>query len=209
MGATQTLINLYDASTPTVRRRGRAWYPEARRRLLRMADEYDRTLAQAVAVFAITSQNTQLLQNLRYTEKILRGDRDYGCFPTHQTPLIRGVLSTRYPARYVRGPKCSAFYRAILGDTDILVLDRWTARATGYQGRDREFSKTVRHELELAYRGAARICGETVRSFQAIAWIIARESTPTKNNIVRALTDIESTPRYSPPVLKPCLPSPK
>lgn len=188
MSPTETLVERYERSRPSVRRRGRSWYPEARRRLARMADEYGCTLSQAAAVFAITSMNVQLATNLRLTEQVLRGERVAGTFPTFQTPLIEGMLSTRYPGRFVPGPKCGAFYRAIMGDTDSLVLDRWAARAAGTDRRN--LNVTTRRELDIAYRQAAKTCGETVRAFQAITWITIRESTPNARGVVPRLVDI-------------------
>lgn len=159
--------------------------------LARMAEEYNRPVAQAVAVLAITSANTQLVSNIRFTEAILKGERLFGCYPQNQTPLVKAVLSTRYPGRFVHGPKCSAFYKAIMGDADALVLDRWAARAAGLDqpGRN-DIGIGVRRQLDTAYREAARICGESVRAFQAIAWIATRESTPNRRGIIPQLLDI-------------------
>lgn len=179
MGHTERLIECYLQASPSVRRRGRSWYPQARRLCLYMANEHDRPLSQVAAVLAITSIDAQIVTNVRWTDEVLRGERKAGRYPTKQAPRIELALSTRYPGRFVNGPKCSAFYRAIMGDTNALVLDRWAARAAGYDQshKRRDLNKTVRRELEAAYREAARICGETVRAFQAIVWIVAREST--------------------------------
>lgn len=185
-----TLVERYEGSTPSIRRRGRSWYPEAYRLLSEMAQETGHTTAQAVAVFAITSANTQLLANIRYTEAILRGERTYGCYPVVQTPLVAGALSTSHPKRFVTGPKCSAFYRAIMGDTNALVLDRWAARAAGIEQLRRDVSNPVRRVLDAAYREAAERCGETVRAFQAIVWIQVRESTPKTTGVIPRLADI-------------------
>lgn len=190
MNELETLIARYERSTPTIRRRGRTWYPEAYRLLSGMAQETGRTTAQAVAVFAITSANTQLKANLNYTAAILRGERLYGCYPVVQTPLVTGALSTIRPQRFVTGPKCSAFYKAIMGDTEALVLDRWAARAAGIEQLRRDVSNPVRRVLDAAYREAAEICGETVRAFQAITWIQIRESTPKKTGVIPRLADI-------------------
>lgn len=190
MSELQALIERYERSTPTIRRRGRSWYPEAFRMLSGMAAETGRTPAQAVAVFAITSANTQLLANIRYTEAILRGERLHGCYPVVQTPLVTGALSTTRPQRFVTGPKCSAFYKAIMGDTNALVLDRWAARAAGVEQMRRDISNPIRRVLDAAYREAAASCGETVRAFQAIVWIVVRESTPKTNGVIPRLADI-------------------
>jgi hypothetical protein len=147
-----------------------------------MADTYHRPVAQVAAVLAITSVDVQLSTNLRWTEEILRGEREAGRYPASQAPKVRAALNTRYPGRFVSGPKCSAFYRAIMGDTDALVLDRWAALALGYKRK--HLPRAVRREFEVAYRAAAAACGETVRAFQAITWITVRETTPKKGRLV-------------------------
>jgi len=192
MSELMTLVERYESSTPTIRRRGRTWYPEAFRMLSGMAQETGRTTAQAVAVFAITSANTQLLANIRYTEAILRGERTHGCYPVVQTPLVKGALSTTRPQRFVTGPKCSAFYKAIMGDTNALVLDRWAARAAGFDNGRGDISGPRRRVLDAAYREAAALCGETVRAFQAVVWIVVRESTPKSSGVIPRLADITS-----------------
>jgi hypothetical protein len=191
MSATQTLIDVYEAASPSVRRRGRSWYPTAYRVLSRMAAEHERSVAQAAAVLAITSANTTLGSNLLFTEQILRGERTAGCYPRFQTPLVTGALQTRYPGRFVRGPKCRAFYAAIMGDADALVLDRWAARAAGLDrpGRN-DIYPGVRRLLDVAYREGAKLCGETVRAFQAITWIVVRESTPNRRGVIPQFLDI-------------------
>jgi hypothetical protein len=185
----ETLLDRYETTDPVTRARGRSWYPECRRLLAAMADEYGRSVAQTVAVFAITSSNCSLRQNLSFTEAVLRGERVGGRYPAFQAPQIKAALSTRYPGRFVRGPKCRAFYRAVLGDTDALVLDRWSARAGGYVMR-RNLNVTVRRELDVAYREVARICGETTRSLQAIVWLHARETTPNGRAVIPRYFDI-------------------
>lgn len=191
MSPIEALLQRYEHSPPSVRRRGRSWYPQCRGLLAAIAAEYGRTLPQTAAVFAITSANTQLAANLRFTEQILRGERKAGCYPTFQAPLIEAALETRYPGRFVRGPKCSTFYKAIMGETDALVLDRWAARAAGIdRGQRRDLNATTRRSLDVAYREAAKMCGETVRAFQAIVWIAVRESTPNGRAVIPRLADI-------------------
>ena len=147
-----------------------------------MAAEHGYTLAQVVAVLAITSADAQLASNLRWTKEILLGEREAGRYPADQAPKVRGALSSRYPAQFVGGPKCSAFYKAIMGDTNALVLDRWAVAATGH--RSKNVPRALRREVEQAYRSAASACGETVRAFQAITWIAVRETLPRKGALV-------------------------
>jgi hypothetical protein len=188
--AEQELLALYSLTTPPIRRRGRAWYPEANRRLRRIAHENGRPLSQAVAVFSIVSPASQLETSLRWTDLILKGELKGGRFPNVQAPKIDAALATRYPARHVSGPKVQPFYRAIMGDTNALVLDRWAAFAGGWPRDKHAIPRWVLTELDTAYRSAAQLVGETVRAFQAILWILVRETTPKSNGVVPRLTDI-------------------
>lgn len=188
-GAEQMLVALYAQASPAVRRRGRSWYPETNRRLREIAARTGNTPAQAAAVFSIVSPAVQLITALEWTEEILRGERMGGRYPNMQGPRIEAALATRYPVKAITGPKVNPFYRAIMGDTSALVLDRWAAFAAGHQ-RDRDIPPAVRRSLEVAYRAAAAAVGETVRAFQAIVWIMVRETTPKSNGILPRLADV-------------------
>lgn len=187
--AERKLIALYAQASPAIRRRGRSWYPETNRRLRQIAERTGSTPAHAAAVFAIVSPMVQVMTALDWTEQILMGERAYGAFP-RQAWSIEAALSTRYPSRYVSGPKVNPFYRAIQGDADALVLDRWALYAAGHEQRASSIPRAVWREIEAAYRAAAAACGESVRAFQAIVWIVVRESTPRRNGIVPKLGDV-------------------
>lgn len=184
-----TLLELYEQTTPETRRRGRRWYPTMRRRMLSIANEHEHSLAQVVAVLSITSVDAQLASNLRWTEEIVRGERTHGKYPTDQIPKVRAALGARCPSRFVTGPKVNAFYRAVMGDPDALVLDRWMIRlAVGHAGRHLRVPE--RAQVEEAYRSAASRTGERVAHFQAILWIHLRETTPDSRGRLRRLPDI-------------------
>lgn len=187
--AERKLLALYDQASPAVRRRGRSWYPETQRRLREIAEQTGTTPAQAAAVFAIVSPLVQVMTALQWTEAILRGERAYGAFPS-QAPKIAAALATRYPVSKVSGEKVNPFYRAIQGDTSALVLDRWALYAGGLEDRDGTIPRAVRREIEAAYRLAAAAVGETVRAFQAIVWIVVRETTARADGVVPRYVDV-------------------
>lgn len=181
----QQLLNRYHAATPAQKRRGRAWYDAARAECERLADEYGVGMARVAAVLAITSPDAQLVTNIRWTEAALRRKRarkaqtSAGRYPANQLPKLRRALDGRVPnpGAAVSGPKVEAFYHAIMGDQDCLVIDRWASYAAGGP-RDVPPRRKQREVIGQAYIEAARIAGESVRDFQAIIWIQARESTP-------------------------------
>ena len=177
------------------RQRGRAWYPTMRRWAADLAAETGRTVAQVVAVLAITSPGIQLATNMDHTERIMRGEADSGGrFPNVNRPKVAGVLSDPVAAEeYVRGPKVGPFHRAILGDTDALVLDRWAIyAATGErESRDRAIAPKLRETVEDAYRALARKLRIPVRDLQATLWLQVRETTPRAGSgTVPRLADI-------------------
>lgn len=176
------------------RQRGRQWYPAARDWAQSLADETGHTLAQVVAVLAITSPGIQLTTNLTHTERVMRGESDTGGrFPNVNRPKIAGVLRDSAAAEeYVRGPKVGPFHRAIMGDTSALVLDRWALfAATGErESRDAQPSPKLRETVEDAYRALARRLKINVRDLQATLWLQVRETTPRAGGTVPRLADI-------------------
>ena len=83
-------------------------------------------------------------------------------------PVQQAVLHWEQTGQ-IRGPKTSAFCRAILGDTDAIVLDVWMSVAFGVdQGR---FTRAgVRRYWERQVRIVAERIGRTPRDAQAAIW---------------------------------------
>ena len=163
--------------------RGRRWYPAMREIL--DAERGEHSLESAVAVFSITSQGAQLKSNLDWTRRALAGDTEVGRFPSRQAPKIRAALSDPEVAHEACvGPKIAAFYQAVAGDPDALVLDRWAVAAALGDSYDRDTAPTAaeRAECERAYRRLAAETGEEVRAIQAAIWLQVRETTPHKRH---------------------------
>jgi hypothetical protein len=178
MSAYRRLKRHYTAADQTERaRRGREWYPRMREILDAARGEYE--LSQAVAAFAITSQGASLKANLAWTERALSGDTYVGRWPNRQAPKIDAALAdAALAAEACRGPKIEAFYRAVSGDPDALVLDRWALYAALGHDRASKVTRAQREECERAYHRLAAETGETLRDLQAIVWLHVRETTP-------------------------------
>jgi hypothetical protein len=73
------------------------------------------------------------------------------------------------------GPKTSTFTRAILGDTDAVVIDSWTLRTVGLRP-DAKVTANRQQWITAAYTEAAAIVGESPRDLQAILWCAIRGS---------------------------------
>jgi len=192
--ALPSLLDWYSAADESQKDRGRRWYAQARRECRKIARESGYSYRQVAAVLAITSPDAQLSTNVRWTrETCLSGGQTAGRYPTDQLPKVRAALAdTRNPGQFATGPKVNAFYRAIIGDEDCLVVDRWASFAAGGP-KDRTPRAKERRIIADAYRAAAAFTGESVRDFQAIVWIACRESTTVVRNgreVSRRLADI-------------------
>lgn len=162
--------------------RAQRWYPTMREIL--DTERGQHSLEAAVACFAITSQGTSLKANLEWTRRALSGDTHVGRWPNRQGPKIRKALSDPASAHAACvGPKVEAFYRAVAGDTDALVLDRWAyfAALGTEKSRDSKVTPAQRTECERAYRRLAAETGEEVRAIQAAMWLQVRETMPRSN----------------------------
>jgi hypothetical protein len=170
------LLTLYAEATDEQRANGREWYRRFATGCARIARETGTPLRRVVATAAITSPDAQLSTNLRWTREACatRGAALVGRYPRVMSAKYRPILSGEAaPGATVGGDKVTAFYRAILGDTDAVVLDRHALRAAGHH-RDRATPVQYRRIAAL-YREASARVGETPRDFQAVVWIVLRE----------------------------------
>ena len=183
------LVADYRRATDEQRHRGRAWYPLMLATTRRIARETATTVARATATAAITSPDAQLATNVRWTREACatRGAARVGRYPTamqaRYAPILRGDVT---PLAALTGDKVRAFYRAILGDTDAVVLDRHALRVAGHH---RDTATPVQYRrIAALYRAAAAEVGETPRDFQAILWIVQRERGRAKLQDIHELT---------------------
>jgi hypothetical protein len=191
--ALEQLLALYETADADTVRRGREWYTAMRRECRAISRGTGYTLKQVAAVAAITSPAAQLTTNIAWTRSACesRGTAKVGKYPNKQRPKVTGSLTDRRnPGQYATGPKVSAFYAAITGDESAMVVDRWAAFAAGHEDRGTVPGIRVRREIEAAYRRAAALVGETVAAFQAIIWIIVRETTMRADGLIHRLADI-------------------
>lgn len=72
----------------------------------------------------------------------------------------------------IRGPKTSAFARALRLDEEAIVLDSWMSVALGVEHR-KLATKRVRHSAERRIRYASHLMGWMPAQFQAAVWSAA------------------------------------
>lgn len=173
---TARLLALYHESTAEQRENGRHWYDRFATGCGRIARQTGTPLRRVVATAAITSPDAQLSTNLAWTRTACetRGAALVGRYPNAMAAKYRPILAGEAaPGATVGGDKVTNFYRAILGDTDAVVLDRHALRAAGHL-RDTATPLQYRRIAEQ-YRAAAAAAGESPRDFQAIVWVVLRE----------------------------------
>jgi hypothetical protein len=144
------------------------WYEDAREAIdairLRVAPEV--TLDVAVGMAAALSVNQSWKGNLTLLARHLAG--------AHVGLRVAERNCTRArQGKPLLGPKVEAFRRAILGDTEAVVIDRWTCRALGVkppkawpQGRYEALCEGIRKR--------ARRVGMAPRDYQAALWVAER-----------------------------------
>jgi len=165
----KTLIHYYRDATPATRRAGERWYADAKRHAERLAKRYNVTVEQAAGIIAVLSQRQRWERNLLLARDCLAGERLVGIFG-HQRDKAQRMRKGEHPLEVLRGPKIIAFYRAIMGDGEAIVLDTWMLHAMGY-GR-----VTVKQYDTLAdrLRTQAADVGTTPSAFQAVCWVQVR-----------------------------------
>lgn len=104
------------------------WYTMSRQTIQR---RYPKDWRKFIGYLAVTSVNATVKANLTLAKKALRQDHQGENFTGYTQQVITNLerIKTGQP---IAGPKVSAFYAALLGDKFAVVVDRWMARAYGY-----------------------------------------------------------------------------
>jgi hypothetical protein len=144
------------------------WYRTARRDCRALAREAGVTLAVAAGVVAAYSPNMLWSANLTVARRALGGNARG---MRHNVAKVLRIIAGERPLDVLRGPKVTRFYRALMGDKNAVVLDRWMARAM-----DVDPSKvgTLYDVLEAACLAVAARRNIAPASLQAIVWTAVR-----------------------------------
>ena len=158
-------------ATPLQRREGRAWYRNARRTILAMADASGVTKRCAGGVVAAMSPRTHWSRNLHVAGEILAGRTPSGVFRASLVKA-RAILAGAKPLCVLGGNKVRAFYRALVGDRTAVVIDVWILRALGLRSR----APTDRLYLRIAaaFTTVARRLRIAAADLQAVVWVTTR-----------------------------------
>jgi hypothetical protein len=144
--AERALVAHYRDADEETEQLGTGWYRRSRLR-------WSSNVALAEALCAGKPVTGVLSANLEKAQRILDGER---------------------PLAVLGGDKVRAFYRAIMGDPEAVVLDVWMMRAAGWQKAT--LSKSEYASLSEALTSAAERVGLDPADFQAVVWTHVRGS---------------------------------
>lgn len=141
------------------------WYDDARDYIWHECSVNGWDMDTFINVFAITSPRVSVVANWKGTVSYMHdGTLPWGFIKSTRTALKHYELTHE-----IRGPKTSAFARALHGDTTALVLDVWMAKALDVPHSKVTSKANMKRALTRVKR-VAKIQGWTVRDTQAAIW---------------------------------------
>lgn len=161
---------------------GVAWYPDALAVCRSISRETGYSMERSAAVVAILSPRARWRTNVEAARNLLadgaairvgarkRYRRRYGVLPA-QVQRAQIALEARKYSALVSGPKISAFYRNIIGDTDIVTVDTIMSKAADLGSN---VTPKVRATIVEAVYILAVEYGLTPRDMQAAVWCAFR-----------------------------------
>lgn len=171
---TRNILRTYRSAPEWAVASGEAWYAEARR----WCERWNCGVSTAAGIVAALSPRASWASNLAMAEYAISG-KPRGL--SRAVSQCQRILAGEDPLDVLTGPKIRAFYRAILGDPNAVVIDRWATRiALGKGLSERKVkillkSKERRDNLVQSYINAARKTGiHSPAQVQAITWVSFR-----------------------------------
>lgn len=172
----------YDAATPLDVLQGRTWYDAARAAAVAL-DPHN--VERAAGILAALSPQQTWQGNLAAAAAIYAGEA-----PTFATgPNIakaRAIHDGGEPLDVLGGPKVRAFYANIVGDPNVVTIDRHAVDAArgrrGAYATHNTSSVHVHAAFVEAYRRVAAEVGETPANLQAIVWVTWRRQHDTASH---------------------------
>lgn len=154
----------------------RHWYTDGVPVVEAVADSLGVQPETLAEVIAITSPRVSVSRNMALALRYLNDRERYASAPGEVLRRDLGVIQATASALQhwertgkIRGPKTSAFARALLGDPDALVIDVWMSRALGVP-QDRVTTLANRKKIAERIGAVARSLGWTIAETQAAIW---------------------------------------
>lgn len=167
----------YSLATPAQLAEGASWYDDARHFCCEVSAEFRVSLETVAGIVSVLSPMTEWSLNKRRARAVLAGANS-GMLNAAKAVAIRDGAD---PTTVVCGRKVTAFYRAILGDTGAIVIDRH-AFDVAVGGRTNGDTRKVLERVgqyalfsEAYYRAATEL-GEAPAVVQAVTWTVHRST---------------------------------
>ena len=144
---------------------GRPWYRESGASVAAYAAEHGKDARYVADVVAILSPRVSVAQNVKLADEYIRtGSIERGVMGSRRVALQRYESGQGF-----KGPKVTAFSRALQGDADACVVDAWVLRAFGLQSKPAHLRTATR-----SIRATAARLGWPVAETQAALWVGVR-----------------------------------
>lgn len=175
------VLAVLSRSTPGELAYGEAWYIDARCHAALIADIAGISSDAAAGIIAVLSPQTEWTDNLReayelataHAEERYPSLESFRSYPANQAKALAILETPDAVGSIVRGPKVSAFWRAITGALGGPVIDRHATRvATGYGYS--AVTEAAYYLVQQAYVDAATLAGMDVHHLQATVWLTCK-----------------------------------
>ena len=138
------------------------WYTESRESA---REHFPDNWELFLAFLAVTSVNTTVKANVTLALKAWKQNENGADFRGYLTAVITNLERAKN-GESLTGPKVRAFYAALLGDKNAVVVDRWMARAYGFD----KVTSANYPKIEALIRQDAKTQKQAPSDFQAILW---------------------------------------
>ena len=184
------LYPLYELASEADKADGRTWYDDARSTVGELAIKHETTPKVVAGIVAALSPNARWTSNLEDANNVLGvGLSPYSIADYHECTVStynsnkakafaiaeQAWNSTGEPLDILRGPKVTAFYLNLIGDSSALTLDSHAYNAfCGFRATGSDLPgmrARLTRDAREAYKRAAHVKGETVAAFKAIIWV--------------------------------------
>lgn len=143
------------------------WYDHAKADIKIVCQKKGWDFDRFVDVLAITSPRVAVVRNIRVAMHYMQTEK----FLSGTIRNTRAAMKHYEATGEIRGPKTSAFARALKGDLDAIVLDSWMSKA--FEIEQITFrNRTVKDECERRVCRAARACDLRPAELQAASWAV-------------------------------------
>jgi len=160
---------------------GKSWYPYAWDTCVSIGTHFGVAPRRVAAVMAVTSPRARWSVNKAVTRAIISDVKTYGGVRSEYRYNVlpanvlkaNTIMTSRYYRDVISGPKVSAFFDAICGNEDVVVVDSLMSKAAGFGVN---VTDRIRSEVTLACYTIGDVLDICPRDAQAAVWCAYRES---------------------------------